>query len=185
MDKKYVLALLHINTGGENNGISGQTWLQKIMYAASKAHPELECDFAPHIHGMYSQRLKYTLEELETEGLICMEEDDEDGRRPVHLTRRGHVKAEEAIKDVKPSILRSLYSLKSVFSRLAYREMIVLSYTKFPEMKEKSKLVKEYEMWRKDAALSMVKGGKISRSLGAKIYGMGVVEFDDYLDSLV
>ena len=169
-----------MDTNDENNGISGQTWLQKIMYAASKAHPELECNFVPHIRGMYSERLKTILHELQKDGLICMEKEGEE-RHPIHLTWRGQREADESIKDVKPNILRSFRKLKSVFNRLTYREMIVLSYTKFPEMLEKSKLKKNYEEWRREAALSRVKSDKISISLGARIYGMSLTDFNDYL----
>ena len=88
MDEKYVLALLLVETDGENNGISGQTWIQKMMYAASKAHPQLKCGFEPHLRGMYSQRLKDILRELEKDGLVCMEKDGEE-RQPVHPTWLG------------------------------------------------------------------------------------------------
>lgn len=70
--------------------------------------------------------------------------------------------ADEAIKYVDPNVLRLLRSLKSAFNCLTYRELTVLSYTKFPEMLKKSKLVADYQKWRKEAALSMVKSGKIS-----------------------
>lgn len=46
-------------------------------------------------------------------------------------------------------------------------------------MLEKSELVADYQKWRKEAALSMVKSGKISMSLGAYIYGTGVADFED------
>ena len=178
VDKKYVLVLLRIETYGENNGITGQLWLRKMVYAASKVYPQLECGFVSHTHGMHSQYLKNTLHELEKAGLVRMEKDGEE-RQPVHLTWRGRQEANEAIKDVEPNVLRSLHSLKSVFTRLTYREMIVLSYTKFPEMLEKSELKDRYHEWRKDAALSMVKNGRISLSLGAHICGMGVADFED------
>lgn len=180
MEKKYVLALLQVETDGDNNGISGQTWMQNMMYAASKAHPQLEYGFVPHMRGMYSQRLKNILHDLEKDGLVCMEKDGEE-RQPVHLTWRGRQEAEEAIKDVEPNVLRSLRSLKSVFNGLKYNEMISLSYTKFPEMLEKSEIRDEYQAWRKDAALSMVRRGKISMSLGAQIYGTGVADFEDII----
>lgn len=178
MDRKYVLALLLVETDGENNGISGQTWMQKMVYAASKAHPQLRYGFVPHLRGMYSQQLKNTLRDLEKDCLVCMEKDGEE-RQPVHLTWRGRQVANEAIKNVEPNVLRSLRSLKSAFNGLTYRELIVLSYTKFPEMLKKSELADDYQKWRKDAALSMVKGGKISLSLGAQIYGTGVADFED------
>ena len=180
MDKKYVLALLRVDADGQNNGISGQAWIQKIMYAASKAYPQLECGFKPHLYGMYSPHLKNILRDLTKDGIVCMEKDGEE-RHPVHLTWRGKRDADKAIKDVEPNVLRSLCSLKSVFNGLTYRELIVLSYTKFPEMLEKSDLRDNYQEWRKDAALSMVKRGQISTSLGAYIYGTGVADFEDCL----
>lgn len=117
MDKKYVLALLWVETDGKNNGISGQTWLQKMVHAASKAHPQLECSFVPHLHGMYSQHLKDILHELENDGSVCMEKAGEE-RHPVYLTWRGRQEADEAIRDVGSNVLRSLRILKSVFNGL-------------------------------------------------------------------
>lgn len=183
MKKKYVLALLLVETNDENNSISGQTWLQKMIYVASKAHPQLECGFVPHLRGVYSQHLKDILHELEKDGLVV--EKGGEGRQPICLTLHGQQEAAEAIKDVEPNVLRSLRSLKSVFNRLTYRELIVLSYTKFPEMLEKSELVDDYQEWRKKAALSMVKSGKISLSLGAHIYGTGVADFEDIIYSTI
>lgn len=54
---------------------------------------------------------------------------------------------------------------------------MVLSYTQFPEILEKSELGDDYQKW-KDAALLMVRQDRISLSLGAQIYGTDVVDFE-------
>ena len=132
MDKKYVLVLLGAESNGENNGIDGQSWIQKITYAASKAHPRLECGFEPpYARHVYSRHLKNILRSMEADGLVRMEKGGEE-RQPVHLTRRGRQDANKAIKDVEPKVLGSPYSPKSVFNGPNYREMIILSYAKFP-----------------------------------------------------
>ena len=68
-----------------------------------------------------------------------------------------------------------------MFDGLNYREMIVLSYAKFPEMLEKSELEDDYKKWRKCTAPYMVRHGKISMSLGAHTYGTDVADFENLL----
>ena len=41
----YVLELLRIKDGIGHRTIEGQTWIQKMMYVASKTHPELNYGF--------------------------------------------------------------------------------------------------------------------------------------------
>lgn len=105
MDKKYVLVLLGVESNGENNGIDGQSWIQKIMYAASKAHPQLKCGFEPpSARHVYSRYLKNILRSMEADGLVRLEEGGEE-RQPIHLTRRGRQDANKAIKDVESNVL--------------------------------------------------------------------------------
>lgn len=180
---EYVLELLRIDDGTGNDVIRGHTWMQKMMYACSKAHPEMDYGFVPYRYGMYSERLVGILDNLKEHGLICMEKTAEDQRSPIHLTEAGREIA-DCLPGCTPDVLTTLRSAKLTLNRLSYNELVALAYTKFPEMREKSEQVDKYEEWRENAALTMVRAGKISRSLGASVAGLNEEEFDDRLGTL-
>ncbi len=182
-DGRYVLALLRIEDGDAIKGtIPGATWIQKMMYVASKAHPEIECyGFEPGKFGMYSNRLKNILNGLNKDGLINMNETADGMRSPISLTKDGRRTADANSKADNLDVLRTLREVKSVLNRLTYYELIALMYTKFPEMLEKTEQKDEYEQWREKSALTMVKDDKISFSLGVQISGLDRKEFGERL----
>ena len=185
-DGRYILALLRIEEGDAiKSTIPGSTWLQKIMYVASKAHPEIDCyGFEPSKFGMHSTRLKNILDGLRKDGLININETT-DKRSPISLTKKGRRSAEVNSETDNPDVLSTLRVVKSALNNLTYTELIVLTYTKFPEMLEKSEQKDKYEQWREEAALSMVKHDKISFSLGVQISGLDREEFGKKLDNIL
>lgn len=172
-DERYVLELLRMDDDMGNDVIRGHTWVQKMVYVASRAHPEVDYGFEPYKYGMYSNKLKKILVSLKRDGLICMERAGEE-RSPVHLTEagRGTVKPH-----LDPEVLDTLRWVKSALNHLTYRELIVLTYTKYPEMLKNSTQKDKYEKWRVDAALSMVKNAKTSFMLGVRMSGLDFDEF--------
>ena len=182
-DRRYVLALLCIEDGDTKDTVAGSTWLQKIMYVASKAHPEIECyGFEPNKYGMYSKQLKNMLDGLRRDGLVNIRETPDGKRDPISLTREGRCIADANSKTDNPGVISTLKAVKSVLNNLTYIELIALMYTKFPEMLEKSEQKDNYERLRKEAALSMVKDDKISFSLGVQISGLDRKVFGKELD---
>ena len=115
-DGKYVLALLRIEDGDTIEGtVPGATWIQKMMYVASKAHPEIECyGFEPGKFGMYSNRLKNILNGLSKDGLINVNETADGMRSPISLTKDGRRAADANSKADNPDVLRTLRAVKSV-----------------------------------------------------------------------
>ncbi len=83
---QYVLALLgmkHADAEGmPDDSVKGKTWLQKIMYIASKSCGDGQFGFVPHKYGMYSQVLEDSLSKCTTDGLICSHMPDGVRRNP-------------------------------------------------------------------------------------------------------
>lgn len=172
----YVLELLRIEDETGHRTIEGQTWMQKMMYVASKTHPELDYEFEPHRYGMYSKKLKDILIDLNEEELICVDKNNEKNQ-PIHLTTEGLEEAERASKHIEPRIRKTLQTIKSALNTLRYDELIVLMYTKYPEMLEKSEQKSEYKKWRENTAISMVQNDKVSSQLGLRMSGLSWEEF--------
>lgn len=183
-DRRYVLALLRIEDGGAiKSTVPGSTWIQKMMYVASRAHPEIECyNFESNKFGMHSSRLKNILDGLRKDGLINVNETADSNRSPISLTRNGRRLADTDSVTNNPNVIRTLRVVKSTLNKLTYNELIVLMYTKFPEMLDKSEQKVEYEDWKEQSALSMVRDDKISFSLGVQISGLDRTEFEKRLE---
>ena len=172
----YVLELLRVEDGTGHRTIEGQAWMQKMMYVASKTHPELDYGFEPHRYGMYSKELRDILVDLNEKGMICTDKSNEKNQ-PIHLTSEGLEEAERVAKHVDSRIQETLRTVKSALNALRYDELVVLMYTKYPEMLEKSEQKNEYEEWRENAAVSMVQNDKVSSLLGLRMSGLSWEEF--------
>ena len=182
-NSEYVLKMLRMDDHAGNDVIRGRTWLQKMMYAGSKDHRELDYGFVPHSYGMYSKSLADIVDNLEAQGLVCTEKMEESSRSPMHLTRAGRMAA-DSITGCNPDVLETLRSVKTTLNSLDYGELVVLMYFEYPEMLEKTSQRDKYEDWRENAALSMVSKEKISFSLGASISGLDKEEFRTKLGAL-
>ena len=172
----YVLELLRIEDGAGHRTIEGQTWIQNMMYVASKTHPELNYGFKPHRYGMYSENLKNILIDLNGKGLIYLDQNNEKNQ-PIHLTAKGLKEAEKTCKHVTSHIQKTLLMIKSILNVLRYDELVVLMYTKYPEMLEKSEQKNKYNEWRENTAISMVQNDKVSSQLGLRMSGLSWEEF--------
>ena len=177
-----VLELLRIEDGTGHRTIEGQTWIQKMMYVASKIHSELDYDFEPHRYGMYSKKLKNMLVSLNEKGLICIDKNNEKNQ-PIHLTTKGLEEAKRVGKHIDSHVQETLQTIKSTLNTLRYDELVVLMYTKYPEMLEKSEQKNEYEKWREGVAVSMVQNDKVSSLLGLRMSGLSWEEFSTKLSS--
>ena len=146
------------------------------MYVAFKTHPELDYAFEPHKYGMYSKTLKNILNNLNEKGLVCIDKSNERDQ-PIHLTAEGLEESERVSKRIDSRIQESLRIIKSTLNTLRYDEFVVLMYTKYPEMLEKSEQKNEYEKWRENTAISMVQDDKVSFLLGFRMSGLSLEVF--------
>lgn len=182
-NSEYTLKMLRMDDYAGNDVIRGRMWLQKMMYACSRDHPELDYGFLPYNYGMYSQSLADIVDNLETQGLVCTEKTEENNRSPMHLTEAGRAAA-DGVTGCDPDVLDTLRSVKTTLNPLDFVELMVLMYFEYPEMREKTNQSGEYEKWRENAALSMVSKEKISFSLGVSISGLNREEFRAKLEAL-
>lgn len=178
---QYVLALVAMKDADKermpDNSVRGKTWLQKIMYIASKLYGDKRFGFKPHKYGMYSPILEESVTRCSQKGLICVH--NPDGNGAIHITNKGREELDPDKCD--DDMLRQMQSTKTLLNSLDYREMIVYSYGKFPEMKKGSEIVDDFESWRIDKATSMYLKGSISFALAATISGLGRDGFEGHL----
>ena len=183
-DDKYILALLSHPSSfsvplgeSEDMSVGGKTRVQNIMYMVSKAYPEVDYGFESHAYGMYSQRLDDALNKYAESDIICL---PKEGGGPIHLTKDG-------LRDAKThrydsDVCGALADAREFLCGMTCDEMIAFMYAKYPEMKEFSEILDQYEESRTRAAMSLFQDGKVSLSLAIEISGMSAEKFEDMLD---
>ncbi len=185
MDKEtvdqYVLAVVAMRDADPgkvpDSSIKGKTWLQKIMYIASKSHADNRFGFKSYKYGMYSPTLEESVTRCSQDGLICTNHPNGDG--PIHITDKGKEKMDP--DKCENNMLLELQAIKSVLNNLEYRQMIVYSYALFPEMAKHSEIVDDFESWRVEEATAMYLKGSVSFALAATISGLGRDDFESHL----
>ena len=179
---QYVLELVgmdHVDAEGmPDNSVRGKTWLHNILYGASKMIDKDMFDFEPHTRGAYSQAVADSVEMCARNGLLCIHQTGRDGGA-VHLMEEGEKARDTSACDRE--MLEQIRAAKSFLNNLNYREMIVYSYTKFPEMAKHSEILDDFESWRVDAAVSIYLKGAVSFALAARMSGMNREEFEIYI----
>lgn len=178
---QYVLAVVAMRDADPermpDSSIKGKTWLQKIMYIASKSHGDNRFGFKPYKYGMYSPTLEESVTRCSQGGLICTNHPNGDG--PIHITDKGKEKMDP--DKCEDNMLLELQAIKSVLNNLEYRQMIVYSYALFPEMAKHSEIVGDFESWRVEEATAMYLKGSVSFALAATISGLGRDGFGNHL----
>ena len=179
---QYILALVGMeHTDAEampDNSVRGKTWIHKILYGASKMIDKDMFDFKPYTYGAYSQAIADSVERCAKNGLLCIHQTGRDVGA-VHLTIQGEKARDESACDT--DMLKQIRVTKSLLNSLNYREMIVYSYTKFPEMAKDSEILYNFKSWRVDAAVSTYLKGAVSFALAARMSGMDREEFETHL----
>lgn len=180
---QYVLALVGMEHSDAeampDNSVRGKTWIHKILHGASKTGgKDAMFGFKPYAYGAYSQAVADSVERCASNGLLCIHQPERDVGA-VHLTEKGEKARDESACDA--DLLEEVQAMKSLLNRLDYREMIVYSYTKFPEMAERSDIVADFESWREDAAITAYLKGAVSFALAMGMSGMGREDFETRL----
>lgn len=160
-----------------DNSVKGKTWLQKIMYIASKSHGDKRFGFKPYKYGMYSPTLEESVTRCSQNGLICVHHPNGDGA--IHITDKGKERLDPDKCDDR--MLLQMQSIKSLLNGLDYHQMIVYSYALFPEMAEHSEIAGDFESWRVDEATAMYLKGSVSFALAATISGLGRDGFENHV----
>lgn len=179
---QYVLALVGMEHADveamPDNSVRGKTWIHKILHGASKIIGKDMFNFKPYTYGAHSQTVADSVERCAENGLLCIHQTGRDGGA-VHLTEEGEKVRDESACD--RDMLKQIQATKSLLNSLNYREMMVYSYTKFPEMTKCSEILDDVESWRVDAAVSTYLKGAVSFALAARMSGMNREEFEVHL----
>ena len=158
--EKYILMLLYVA-----KKTKGRLWFHKEMFLLSKAFNELaeELDFESYSFGPYSEALEEYRDMLENSGLI----------KKLELTEEGLRLAEELWKHEKEERKEIIREIVEFLENLDEDELFLYIYVNYPEMADvEGKIMKR----RKEIALKMLKEGKVSISLAAKLAGLSVEE---------
>jgi predicted HTH domain antitoxin len=158
--ERYILMIIYVA-----KKIKGRLWFHKEMFLLSKAFNELaeELDFESYSYGSYSEVLEEYRNMLENSGLI----------RKLELTEEGLRLAEELWKHEKEERKEIIKEIVEFLENLDEDELLLYIYVNYPEMADvEGKIMKR----RKEIALKMLKEGKISISLAAKLAGLSIKE---------
>ena len=180
---QYVLALVGMEHDDAeampDSSVRGKTWIHKILHGASEMSGKNDMfDFVPYAYGAYSEAVADSVERCAANGLLCIHRAGSDGG-VIHLTEAGEMARDESACD--RDVLEEIQAMKSLLNRLDYREMIVYSHTKFPEMAARSEIMDKFESWREDAAVSTYLKGVVSFALALSMSGMSREDFETRL----
>ncbi|MDW8034691.1 MAG: hypothetical protein RMI79_07180 [Nitrososphaerota archaeon] len=158
--ERYMLMLLYAAKGK----IRGKLWLQKEMFELSKNFPELadELDFDAYNYGPFSEGLEEYRDMLENSGLIL----------GLELTDKGRKIAEDLWKCENEENKEIIKGVVEFLENLEKDELLLYIYAITPEMAERSDVKEKILQRRLDIALRMLKNGKISTGLAAKLAGI-------------
>jgi uncharacterized protein YwgA len=165
--EKYILMLLYANDGK----VRGKLWLQKEIFILSRAFEELaeELDFEAYSYGPYSEALEEYRNALENSGLIA----------ETQLTEQGKIFAGELWKlasDREKDVIKATVEFLEGLDR---EELLLYIYVMYPDTAEKSDERDRILKNRKKIALKMLRDGKVSLSLAAKLAGLSVEEMTE------
>jgi predicted HTH domain antitoxin len=173
--ENYILALAYApgKSGQTSEPIGGKTVLQKLLFHTRKAIQDTKGPGEiPHFYGPFDEQAEVVAEQLEASGYLRIL----DPR--IELTERGAKEAEKVWKSEFSQRERAIIeSLKVFFADLSVDEILAITYAKYAETATDSIVRKELDLRGKEIAINLVKKGKISMDLGAKIAKMELGDF--------
>lgn len=171
--EKYVLLLLYAG----NKGVKGSLWFQKEMFELTKSFKELaeELDFSAYSYGPFSESLLEIKDMLENSGLITKSENR------LILTEDGEKIAEILWKKTKNKIKKIILEIKNFFEGLDWEELLLYIYVTSPKMTDKSVKYNEIMSKRFKIALRMLLENKVSLEKAAKLAGLPLKKFRQYV----
>ncbi len=173
--ENYILALAYApgKHGKAGEPLGGRTALQKLLFHIRKAIQDVKGGKEiPHFYGPFDEQAEVVVEQLESSGYLRVL----DPR--IELTARGLQEARKVWDDVLSQRERDIIrNMKSYFADLSVDEILAITYAKYPESATDSIVRKELDRRGKEIAVNLVRKGKVSMDLGAKISGMPLDEF--------
>ncbi|MFQ5951678.1 MAG: UPF0175 family protein, partial [Candidatus Geothermarchaeales archaeon] len=122
--------------------------------------------------GPFSEQAEVVAEQLEASGYLEIEQGS------LRLTDRGRREAakvwETALTPREREVIRET---KAYFADLSVDEILAITYARYPESAVDSIVREELENRGRNLAVSLVRRGKVSMSLGARVAKMPLSEF--------
>jgi len=162
--EKCILMLLYAS----GRKVRGRLWFQKEMFELSKAFRDLaeELDFDAYNYGPFSEGLDEFRDMMENSGLIKKLMLTDKG---YEIARRVWELADNRKKEIIKGTAKFLESLDD-------EELLLYIYVTSPRMAAQSDVVDRILDRRIEIALRMLKEGKVSISLAAKLAGLPVTK---------
>jgi len=163
-----VLAVLYA-AGGR---IKGRLWLQKALFKLAEFFEELseDLDFEAYSYGPFSEAVLEVEEALESSGLIQRSDEG------LFLTRSGFKAAEHVWEGLDSKSRDVIRRVVEFMESLSKDELLLYVYATRPEYAVESKMRERVLSRRLDIALRMLRSGKVSLELAAKLAGVSVAE---------
>jgi predicted HTH domain antitoxin len=172
-----ILALAYAPGPGGKIGepLKGRTVLQKLLFHLKKSGVrELPSDQKPHFYGPFDEMASSAYDGLQNSGYLAASPIDSS----IKLTPSGLQEAEPVWEKKLSGSERDLISdLKRRFGDLSTDEMLAVTYAKYPDTAVESLVRKDLEKKGPGIAINLVRRGKVSVELGAKIADMPLKDF--------
>jgi predicted HTH domain antitoxin len=173
--ENYVLALAYApgRRGKIAEPLAGRTALQKLLFHLRKGlqAPKSATEI-PHFYGPFDEQAEVVAEQLEASGYLKNDE-AHIALTPLGLDEAREVWETELTKREKDVITH----LKAYFSDMTSDEILAVTYAKYPETAIESMVRAELEKRGRHLALSLLRRGKVSVDLAARIAGMPLPAF--------
>ncbi len=173
--ENYILALAYApgKSGRVGEPLGGKTVLQKLLFHLRKGVEDSRgSKEMPHFYGPFDEQAEVVAEQLEASGYLRI------GEPLIELTSRGMQEARTVWESELVQRERDIISeLKAYFADLSVDEILAITYAKYPETAANSVVKKELDRRGKAVALGLVRKGKVSMDLAARIAGMSLREF--------
>jgi len=162
--ERFMLLLLYV-LGGK---VKGKLWIQKMFFELSKAFDSLreELDYDAYLYGPFSEALDEFIDMMENSGLV----------RDLKLTEEGFAVAEQEWRRASSEEKEIIEKTGKFLHSLDEDELILYTYVTSPKMAERSDIKEKILKRRSEIALRMLKEGKISLGLAAKLAGVPITK---------
>ena len=174
--ENYILAFIDApDSEGRRGSLRGRTLLQKLMFHLRKSLESVPGKEFPHFYGPFDEFAHVVLEQLETSGYIRSEPPT------ISLTDKGEREARSVWNAFGPAERKAIQQLKAFLGDLTSDEILAITYAQYPEVASDSLVRDDLARRGRSIAVRLVRRGKVSPELGARIAGMSLREFLKHL----
>lgn len=166
--QKITLMILYV----DGNPIRGKVWYQKEIYLISKLDNQLkdQVEFEPHHYGPHSYEVQDALENLESDGLVDVNEE-------IKLTAKGKEAAEYIKREFKAEELEFYLDIKRFLNNLSRMELLAYIYQTNKDMTTQSVELQNVKSKLLDYVISLYEKDKLSVAKAAEIAEMPLDKF--------